>query len=112
MWAGEQDAALKARGDAIVAGMAECQKALGTGYISAFPEELFDRVRAGQPAWAPFYTVHKIMAGLLDMHQLAGNAQALEVLNGMVRWTARWAQPLGDHLFNRLLRQSGEQQRR
>ena len=50
----------------------------GNGYLSAFPEELFDRLRAGQPAWAPFYTLHKIMAGLLDMHTLAGNAQALE----------------------------------
>lgn len=103
MWSTEKDAALKAKGDTIVAGMAECQKALGTGYVSAFPEELFDRVRAGQPAWAPFYTVHKIMAGLLDMHLLTGNAQAMDVLNGMVRWTARWAQPLGDHQMARVL---------
>jgi len=29
--------------------------------------------------WAPYYTLHKIMAGLLDMHLLAGNAQALDV---------------------------------
>lgn len=103
MWAGERDAALKAKGDAIVAGLAKCQQKFGTGYVSAFPEELFDRLRAGQPAWAPFYTVHKIMAGLLDMHRLSGNGQALEVLTGMVRWTARWAQPLGDHQMARVL---------
>lgn len=103
MWATESDAALKARGDGIVAGLAECQQKLGTGYVSAFPEELFDRLRAGQPAWAPFYTVHKIMLGLLDMHRLTGNAQALVVLNGMVRWTARWVQPLGDHQMARVL---------
>jgi DUF1680 family protein len=103
MWASERDSALRARGEAIVAGLAACQQKLGGGYVSAFPEELFDRLRAGQPAWAPFYTLHKIMAGLLDMHQLAGNAQALEVLNGMVRWTARWVQPLGDHQMARVL---------
>lgn len=103
MWATEKDAALKTKGEAIVAGLAVCQQKLGSGYVSAFSEELFDRLRAGQPAWAPFYTVHKIMAGLLDMHRLAGSAQALEVLNGMVRWTARWAQPLGDHQMARVL---------
>jgi DUF1680 family protein len=103
MWATEKDPALKARGDAIVAGIAACQDKLGTGYVSAFPEELFDRLRAGQPAWAPFYTLHKIMQGLLDMHRLAGNLPALEVLNGMVRWTARWVQPLGDHQMARVL---------
>lgn len=103
MWAGEGDATLKARGDAIVNGLAACQQAHGAGYLSAFPEELFDRLRAGQSAWAPFYTLHKIMAGLLDMHQLAGNAQALDLLTGMVRWTARWVQPLGDHQMQRVL---------
>ncbi len=75
------DAEVKARGNLVVAELAKCQAALGSGYLSAFPEELFDRLRAGnRPAWAPFYTVHKIMAGLLDTHTLSGNAQALEVL--------------------------------
>src|SRR5919204_5126671 len=39
---------------------------------------------------APFYTIHKIMAGLLDMHQYAHNAQALQVLKGMAAWTDKW----------------------
>ena len=41
------------------------------GYLSAFPTEYFDRLAARKKVWAPFYTVHKIMAGLLDMYQLA-----------------------------------------
>ncbi|HTY06359.1 MAG TPA: beta-L-arabinofuranosidase domain-containing protein [Gemmatimonadales bacterium] len=97
------DPALAARGDAIVGELAKCQQALGTGYLSAFPEELFDRLRAGRPVWAPFYTIHKIMAGLLDMHTVAGNAQARDVLLGMARWTARWVQPLGDDAMARVL---------
>jgi hypothetical protein len=97
------DGQLRARGEQIVAGMAECQRALGTGYVSAFPEELFDRLRAGRPVWAPFYTLHKLMAGLLDMHTLAGSAPALDVLLGLVRWTARWAQPLGEYAMARVL---------
>ena len=91
------------RGGHIVAELAKCQQALNTGYLSAFPEDLFDHLRAGKPAWAPFYTIHKIMAGLLDMHTIAGNSQALDVLLGMARWTARWVQPLGDDAMARVL---------
>jgi len=97
------DAEVKSRGDLMVAELARCQHALGNGYLSAFPEEFFDRLRAGRPVWAPFYTLHKIMAGLLDMHTLAGNAQALDVLKGMARWTAGWCQPLGDDAMARVL---------
>jgi DUF1680 family protein len=97
------DAALKARGDRLVTELAACQDALGNGYLSAFPEEFFDRLRDGKPVWAPFYTLHKIMAGLLDMHTLGGNAQALRVLEDMARWTGRWVQPLGDARMARVL---------
>jgi len=97
------DAELKARSDRIVAELAACQQKIGNGYLSAFPEEFFDRLRDGKPVWAPFYTLHKIMAGLLDVHTLTGNAQALDVLQGMARWTGRWAQPLGDEHMARVL---------
>jgi hypothetical protein len=102
-FAGFGDDEMKARGAQVVAGLAECQKALGSGYVSAFPEEFFDRLRTGQNVWAPWYTLHKIMAGLLDMHTLAGDAQALDVLQGLVRWTRRWVQPLGDASMARVL---------
>ncbi|HEY2806800.1 MAG TPA: beta-L-arabinofuranosidase domain-containing protein [Gemmatimonadales bacterium] len=95
------DAKVKARGDLMVTELARCQQP--DGYLSAFPEEYFDRLRDGRPVWAPFYTLHKIMAGFLDMHTLAGNAQALEVVRGMARWTDRWSQPLGDALMARVL---------
>jgi DUF1680 family protein len=103
IWASTGDVGARQRGDKVVAGLADCQRALGSGYVSAFPPELFDRLRDDRPAWAPFYTLHKIMAGLLDMHTLAGNAQALEVVTGMARWTARWTQTLGDADMARVL---------
>src|ERR1035441_10107544 len=65
MYASTGDARLKAKGDAVVAGMAECQAKLGTGYLSAYPESFIDRVEAGTRVWAPYYTLHKILAGLL-----------------------------------------------
>jgi DUF1680 family protein len=103
LFAHADDQAMKARGDTIVAELAKCQAKFGNGYVSAFPEELFDRLRANQPAWAPFYTLHKIMAGLLDMHVLAANAQARAVLEGMAAWTAQWVRPIDTALMNRIL---------
>jgi hypothetical protein len=90
MYAATGDARFKARAEAVVAELARVQAALAgrfnPGYLSAFPEELFDRVEKRQRVWAPYYTIHKIMAGLLDVHQLCGNAQALEVLVKQAAW--------------------------
>ncbi len=44
-----------------------------------FPARIFDRLEAGERVWAPYYVIHKIMAGLLDAYQLCGNTQALEM---------------------------------
>ncbi|MES2393786.1 MAG: beta-L-arabinofuranosidase domain-containing protein [Acidobacteriota bacterium] len=85
-YAGSANADLRSRGDELVAGLASCQKTSGTGYLSAYPTELFERLAQGKPVWAPFYTYHKIMAGLLDMYLLAGNADALKIVDGMAQW--------------------------
>jgi hypothetical protein len=97
------DESFKARGNQLVSELAKCQKALGNGYLSAFPETFFDRLRAGTNVWAPFYTLHKIMAGLLDMHTYCDNLQALDVLKGMANWTRRWVDPLGEAHMARVL---------
>ncbi len=56
------------------------------GYLSAFPETFFDRLEAGLPVWSPYYMIHKIMAGLIDQHELAGNTRALEVAARLGDW--------------------------
>ena len=86
------DAEVKARGDEMVAELARCQAKLASGgYVSAFPVEFFDRLDKGRNVWAPFYTYHKILAGLIDMHVHAGNKQALEVASGMAAWADEWS---------------------
>ena len=63
------DTEMKARGDEIVAELARCQKQLASGgYLSAYPLEFYDRLDKGRSVWAPFYTYHKILAGMLDMY--------------------------------------------
>ncbi|RZB19397.1 hypothetical protein StrepF001_11265 [Streptomyces sp. F001] len=88
------DEAYAAKARRIVASLAECQAAspaagYGPGYLSAFPEQVFDQLEAGGKPWAPYYTIHKSMAGLLDCHQLIGSAQALDVLRAMAAWAER-----------------------
>lgn len=90
-YASTGDTAFRAKGDYLVAQLAICQDraqtaGFKTGYLSAFPESFIARVETGQTVWAPYYTLHKIMAGLLDTHLLAGNAQALTVLTRMAAW--------------------------
>lgn len=102
-WSRTGDDVFRQRGNNLVSELAKCQKSTRNGYLSAFPEEFFDRLRDGRNVWAPFYTLHKIMAGLYDMHTLCGNEQALDMLNGMAAWTARWTQPLSDAHMARVL---------
>lgn len=86
MYASTGDARFKERGDAIVAGLAECQAKLGNGYLSAFPESFITRVEKRERVWAPYYTLHKIFAGLEDMYVYCGNRQALEVAKKFGDW--------------------------
>lgn len=87
MYATTGDTELKARADGMVAELAKCQAALGGEYLSAFPESFWDRLESlQQPPWAPYYTIHKIMAGLFDVYVLCGNTQALDVLKGMAAY--------------------------
>ena len=91
----------KLKGDSLVSGLAEVQQALGSGYLSAFPEGLIDRNLQGKSVWAPWYTLHKLFAGLMDQYLYADNAQALEVVKRM-----------GDWAYNKLHGQSEETRRK
>lgn len=101
-YASQGDELLKTRGDQLVAALAACQQP--NGYLSAFPESFFDRLSSGQKVWAPFYTVHKIHAGMLDMYRLAGNAQALQVAIGIGNWTVRWLNGFSDSEIAHILK--------
>jgi len=101
-YASTGDETLKEKGNAVVAELAKCQQ--GNGYLSAFPENFFDRLSAGKPVWAPFYTLHKIMAGNIDMYRHCQNQQALQVAEGMARWMGRWTIGISEPQMQRILR--------
>jgi uncharacterized protein len=67
-----------------------CQKAYGNGYVSAIPngKNLFAEMEKGDirakpfdlnGGWSPFYTIHKLMAGLRDSWRYCGFWQAQEM---------------------------------
>ncbi|KAL7196831.1 hypothetical protein ACSBR1_036779 [Camellia fascicularis] len=92
MWASTHNDSLKEKMSAVASALSASQDKMGTGYLSAFPSEQFDHFEAIKPVWAPYYTIHKIMARLLDQYILAENAQALKMLTWMV-----------DYFYNRVL---------
>lgn len=99
------DMELKVRGDETVAELARCQDKLASGgYLSAFPLEFFERLDSSGRVWAPFYTYHKIMAGLLDMYLHAGNKQALEVVTRMAAWADEWSASKSETHMQEILR--------
>jgi DUF1680 family protein len=103
MYASTGDEDLKNNASIVVEELGKCQSALKSGYLSAFPIEFFDRLRERQRVWAPFYTIHKIMAGLLDMYIYCGNEQALDMVQKMADWTAGYTGPLSYEHMQRVL---------
>jgi len=95
---------LKSRGDDVVSGLAACQKKIGNHYLSAYPPELFEHLAQGKPVWAPFYTYHKIMAGLLDMYLQTGNSDALQIAEGMGQWAQESFEGISADQRQRMLR--------
>jgi uncharacterized protein len=103
MYAATGDEKLKQKGDAVVAGLAECQAKIGNGYLSAYPENFFDRVEKSRPVWAPYYTLHKIYAGLQDMYVYCGNQQALDVCKKFGDWVIARNDKLTDEQMQKML---------
>ncbi|MEO5891336.1 MAG: beta-L-arabinofuranosidase domain-containing protein [Ferruginibacter sp.] len=102
------------RANYIVDELDECQKARKTGYVGAIPKEdsLWIEVSKGNirsrgfdlnGAWSPWYTVHKIMGGLLDAYLYTNNPKALQVNEGIANWTADITKNLSDSLFQKML---------
>jgi uncharacterized protein len=87
MYASTGNPAYKNRGDSLVSSLAAIQGVLNQGgYISAFPQNLVNRAMDGKQVWAPWYTLHKIMQGFIDMYEYAGNKQALDIVIKMSDW--------------------------
>ena len=109
------DTAFLSRVNYIVDELKKLQDADGDGYIGAFPngKKVFEEeVAKGNirsqgfdlnGIWAPFYTQHKVLAGLRDAYHLCGNKTALEVEKRFAGWIGTIVTPLDDEQVQKML---------
>ncbi|WP_170111405.1 glycoside hydrolase family 127 protein [Mangrovibacterium marinum] len=103
------------RANYIVDELAECQQAVGTGYVGAFEngeKVLSEQVAKGiikaqgfnlNGLWSPFYTIHKIMDGLYHVYKYVGNQRALDVEQKLGDWVGTIVQNLTDEQRQQML---------
>jgi DUF1680 family protein len=107
MAAATGDKRMRRRVDYIVGELAACQKAGGSGLLCAFPEgpSLVAAFIAGdgKVTGVPWYTLHKVYAGLRDAYQQTGNAQARDVLIRFADWAVSATRLLSDERFEAML---------
>jgi DUF1680 family protein len=82
------------------------------GYVSGFSRECFDKVFTGDfevhnfglaGSWVPWYSLHKIYAGLIDAYKLTGIDKALQVVVKLADWAEKGTDRLTDEQFQRML---------
>jgi len=115
MFASTGNKEFKERVDYLVKELAICQQARKTGYVGAIPNEdsIFGKLEIGiiktggfdlNGGWSPWYTVHKVMAGLFDTYMHCDNQQALQVLKKMADWTDNILKNLSPEQLQKMLR--------
>jgi len=98
---------LRRRVDYIVSELALCQRVSASGMVCAFPDGTaqLENSLSGKPfVGVPWYTTHKVLAGLRDAHLHAHNRQAVTVMRRMADWIISHASSLDDVQFQTMLR--------
>lgn len=98
------DSHLKLKAKTIVDVLEGC--AQPNGYLSAFEEGVLDVLEQEEDrnVWAPYYTLHKIIQGLIDCHRLLGNAKALTLALGLAHYINRRFERLSSWKIDGILR--------
>lgn len=106
------DARVKAKLDYSVSELARCQAQSPDGYVSGILEgrAMFNDVKAGKGngthrGWVPWYTTHKIFAGLRDAYLLTGNVGAKDVLVKLGDWEIDTTKNLSDEQWQVMMSQ-------
>ena len=114
MFASTGDVRFRERANYIVDELELCQHAQGNGYVAAIPngKRIFKEVAAGDirsqgfdlnGGWVPWYTLHKLFAGLLDVNRYCGNAKALSIAVKLADWADTTLANLTEEQFQRML---------
>jgi DUF1680 family protein len=95
------------RVDYMVSVLAQCQNQSSTGVVTAIPDyqDIFAKIAAtgDVTGWAPWYTVHKLLAGLRDAYLYCGNEQAKLVFLKLSDWALAVTSALSDAQLAQML---------
>ena len=108
------DVRFRERAQYIIAELELCQQAHGDGYLAGFPDgrKAFEEVAKGNirassfnlnGVWSPFYTLHKLFAGLRDAHRLCQTPRALEIEVKLAGWVEKTLAGLNDEQLQQVL---------
>jgi len=98
------DTLLQKRVEYMVNALEDCQQKLGGSYLSAFPEKDFTQLETQfSGVWAPYYTYHKIMQGMLDVYQHTGNKKAYEIAVNMAAYVKERMDKLSPETIEKML---------
>ena len=100
MVASTGDEQVKEKAQQVVAGLAQCQEKFGTGFLHTHPDKFTSHCEAPVPFW---YQIHKVIAGLLDVHLYCENPQALEVACKLGDWACRASDKFSDSQIQAML---------
>ncbi len=100
-YASAQDKRFLDRLTYVIDSLKECQQE--SGYLSAFKEELFDSLEQGKQGLMPWYTMHKILSGLIKVYQLAGIPTALTLAIQLGTWAANRVNRWDDEIKTKVL---------
>ena len=106
MYRSTSDRRFRQRIDYIAGELAACQKAAGSGLVCAFPDGaalVAAHIRGEKITGVPWYTLHKIFAGLRDAWQFGGSETARAVLLRLADWAVVATQKLSDAAFETML---------
>ena len=105
MYESTNDQRFADRVDYIVTELAACQAKTG-GWLTAFPDgvaPLVDSLAGKEFAGVPWYTTHKVMAGLRDAYLHRGSQQALAVLVKFTDWIDEACRDVPEDRFQKML---------
>jgi DUF1680 family protein len=98
------DTLLQKRVKYMVDVLGDCQQKLGGKYLSAFPEKDFTTLETQfGGVWAPYYTYHKIMQGMLDVYKATGNKKAYAIVVNMAAYVKERMDKLSPETIEKML---------
>lgn len=98
------DTLLQKRVQYMVDVLGDCQQKLGGKYLSAFSENDFTLLETQfGGVWAPYYTYHKIMQGMLDIYKATGNKKAYAIVANMAAFVKERMDKLSPESIEKML---------